>query len=54
MAFFAENFDSEEVKIIQGDIDECEQAASEAFDNMFADTAHAFNKMFNELWEAKS
>lgn len=50
MAYFASNFDSEEVKIIQEEIPEPDEKSQEAFDHMFQESANAFEKMFIELW----
>lgn len=50
MAYFASNFDSEDIQIIQGDIPEPDEKSQEAFDLMFKESASAFDKMFTELW----
>lgn len=50
MAYFASNFDSEDIQIIQGEIPEPDEKSQEAFDRMFQESANAFEKMFIELW----
>lgn len=50
MAYFASNFDSEDIQIIQGEIPEPDEKSQEAFDRMFKDSANAFEKMFIALW----
>ena len=50
MSYFARNFDSEDIQIIQGEIPEPDEKIQEAFDRMFQESANAFDKMFTELW----
>ncbi len=50
MAYFASNFDSEDIQIIQGEIPEPNEKSQEAFDHMFQDSAKAFENMFTCLW----
>lgn len=50
MSYFASNFDSEDIQIIQGEIPDPDEKKQKAFDRMFKDSANAFEKMFIELW----